>query len=143
MRPLLLTLVLLAGPATALAQDRPPAVRQNLIDLAYVLGEAHALRQVCEGIQDQFWRQRMIRLVDTEQPDAAMERRLRENFNTGFATRPGEFPTCTPAAQTAEAAAMRRGRGLAERLARASRAAPPPAATDAARDDMADRPAPR
>ena len=143
MRPLLLALVLLAGPVTALAQDRPPVVRQNLIDLAYVLGEAHALRQVCAGGQDQYWRQRMIRLVDTEQPDAAMERRLRESFNTGFATRQGEFPTCTPAAQAAEAAAMRRGRGLAERLARASQAAPPPAATDAARDDMADRPPPR
>ena len=143
MRPLLLALVLLAGPVTALAQDRPPLVRQNLIDLAYVLGEAHALRQVCAGSQDQYWRQRMIRLVDTEQPDAAMERRLRESFNTGFATRQGEFPVCTPAAEKAEAAAMRRGRGLAERLAQASHAAPPPAATDAARDDMADRPAPR
>jgi uncharacterized protein (TIGR02301 family) len=143
MRRLILVTVLLAAPLQAFAQDRPPAVRQNLVDLAYVLGEAHALRQVCEGVQDQYWRQRMVRLMDTEQPDATMERRLRESFNTGFATRQGEFPTCTPAAQTAEAAAMRRGRGLAERLARASHAAPPPAATDAMRDDMADRPAPR
>ena len=125
----------------ALAQDRPPVVRQNLVDLAYVLGEAHALRQICQGAQDQYWRQRMMKLMETEQPDISMERRLRENFNTGFATRQGEFPACTPAAETAEEAAMRRGRGLAERLARASRAAPPPAA--AALDDMAERPAPR
>jgi uncharacterized protein (TIGR02301 family) len=138
MRHLLFALVLLAGPTQALAQDRPPAARQNLIDLAYVLGEAHALRQVCEGVRDQYWRQRMIRLVDTEQPDAAMERRLRESFNTGFATRQGEFPVCTPAAHAAETAAMRRGRGLAERLARSS---PPPPIDHP--DDMADRPAPR
>lgn len=118
-------------------------VRQNLVDLAYVLGEAHALRQICQGAQDQYWRQRMMKLMETEQPDIAMERRLRENFNTGFATRQGEFPACTPAAEAAEAAAMRRGRGLAERLARASRATPtaPPAAE--APDNVAERPAPR
>ena len=142
MRRLLLAFILAAGPMGAFAQDRPPVVRQNLVDLAYVLGEAHALRQICQGVQDQYWRQRMMKLMETEQPDISMERRLRENFNTGFATRQGEFPTCTPAAEAAEAAAMRRGRGLAERLARASRAAPPPVATSPP-DDMAERPGPR
>ena len=142
MRCLLLALILAAGPVAAFAQERPPVVRQNLVDLAYVLGEAHALRQVCQGVQDQYWRQRMMKLMETEQPDISMERRLRENFNTGFATRQGEFPTCTPAAEAAEAAAMRRGRGLAERLARASRVAPP-AATASSPDDMAERPGSR
>ena len=142
MRRLLLAFVLAAGPMGAFTQERPPVVRQNLVDLAYVLGEAHALRQVCQGVQDQYWRQRMMKLMETEQPDISMERRLRENFNTGFATRQGEFPTCTPAAEAAEAAAMRRGRGLAERLARASRAVPPPIATSPP-DDMAERLGPR
>ncbi|HEX5377239.1 MAG TPA: TIGR02301 family protein [Phenylobacterium sp.] len=133
-------LALLATPA--LAQDREPVTRQNLVDLAYVLGEAHALRQVCQGPGDQFWRGRMIRLVETEQPDAAMERRLRENFNTGFATRQGQFPVCTPAARRAEAAAMAHGRALAGRLSRATRQAR--AAPDAGPPEfMADRPAPR
>lgn len=143
MRSLFLAFVLAVVPLAAFAQERPPAVRQNLVDLAYVLGEAHALRQVCQGAEDQYWRQRMMKLMETEQPDISMERRLRENFNTGFATRQGEFPACTPAAQAAEEAAMRRGRGLAERLARASRAAPAAPASSVATDDMAERPAPR
>lgn len=140
MRPLLIALALAAAAPVALAQDRSPVQRQALVDLAYVLGEAHALRQVCHGRQDQYWRDQMIGLVDTERPDAAMERRLRETFNTGFVTRQGEFPSCTPEAQRAEAAAMRRGRGLAGRLARAGRA---PAPAPQAPDDMADRPEPR
>ncbi len=142
MRRLLLALILTVSPVATFAQERPPVVRQNLVDLAYVLGEAHALRQICQGVQDQYWRQRMMKLMETEQPDISMERRLRENFNTGFATRQGEFPTCSPAAEAAEAAAMRRGRGLAERLARASRAAPSVAPASSP-DDMAERPVPR
>lgn len=138
MRPLLIALALAAAAPSAFAQDRNPVQRQALVDLAYVLGEAHALRQVCHGRQDQYWRDQMIGLVDAEQPDATMERRLRETFNTGFATRQSEFPACTPAARRAEAAAMRRGRGLAGRLAQAG-----PAPSPSAPDDMADRPQPR
>jgi uncharacterized protein (TIGR02301 family) len=139
MRSLLIVLAVMAAAPVAVAQDRSPVQRQALVDLAYVLGEAHALRQVCHGRQDQYWRDQMIGLVGAEQPDATMERRLRETFNTGFATRQGEFPACSPEAQRAEAAAMRRGRGLAGRLARAG-GAPPPAP---ASDDVADRPGPR
>lgn len=100
----------------AQSQDRTPAVRQSLVDLAYVLGESHALRQACLGEDDQYWRTRMIRMVDTEQPDAALDRRLKESFNTGFASRQSEFPTCTGATRRAEIATAARGQSLATRL---------------------------
>ena len=62
---------MLAFAAATFAQDRTPAQRQALTDLAYVLGQSHALRQACLGAQDQFWRGRMLRMVDAEAPDPA------------------------------------------------------------------------
>lgn len=121
MRPTLTALALVALAAPAAAQDRGPAGRQALADLAYVLGEAHALRQACQGPTDQYWRQRMVRLMSTEQPDPGQERRMREAFNTGFSIRQGQFPACTPASRRAEAATMARGRALSGRLADESR----------------------
>ena len=119
-------LILPAAPAAA--QDRSPALRQSLVDLAYVLGEAHALRQACQGADDQYWRTRMIKLVDAEQPDAALDRRLKESFNTGFASRQSEFPACSPASHKAAVAVAVHGQQLAAALAtvmNAVRPAPP------------------
>ena len=115
----LLMVGLMTGlPSHALAQERDPASRQSLVDLAYVLGEAHGLRQVCEGPNDQFWRTRMVDLVETEQPDAALAQRLKDAFNTGFVARQGAFPACTPLARAAMARVMNHGKVLATRLAR-------------------------
>ena len=62
--PALAALLLTApSPLPAHAQEREPADRQRLLDLAYALGQSHALRQACEGAGDQFWRARMMRLI--------------------------------------------------------------------------------
>jgi len=147
---LVLAATALAPQALAQSQDRTPAVRQSLVDLAYVLGEAHALRQACQGADDQYWRTRMIRMVDTEQPDAALDRRLKESFNTGFASRQGEFPTCTGATRRAEIATTARGQVLAAQLSqvmnKVAGEAPPTLKDmndDAAHGAVASRPAPR
>lgn len=136
--------------APASAQDRSPGIRQTLVDLAYVLGESHALRQACLGAEDQFWRTRMIKLVDAEQPDAALDRRLKEAFNTGYASRQSEFPECTGAARRAEVATLNKGQNLAGQLAKVMNTvqlqAPPTQAeidADPARGQVTQRPAPR
>jgi uncharacterized protein (TIGR02301 family) len=118
MGKLLLTLIILlsAAPA-AMAQDRSPAQRQTLVDLAFVLGESHALRQACLGAGDQFWRTRMLDLQAAEQPDDGLGRRLREAFNTGFSSGRMAHPDCSGESRAAEAAAAARGRALAESLA--------------------------
>ncbi len=103
--------------AAALAA-RAPEERQALIDLAYVLGEAHALRQVCSGTGDQTWRVRMNRMMELEQPDTGLERRLVDAFNAGFMTRQAERPACDAGALAAERATAVRGRALSEKLAR-------------------------
>lgn len=121
---LALIATVVVAPVCALGQERDPASRQALVDMAYVLGEAHALRQVCEGASDQYWRTRMVRLVDTEQPDEALAQRLKDAFNTGFVARQGAFPVCNPAARAAMTKVLARGRNLAGRLAQSAPAEP-------------------
>ncbi|KQY35683.1 hypothetical protein ASD21_01590 [Caulobacter sp. Root1455] len=116
----------LAGAGSALAQDRGPAERQTLLDLAFTLGESHALRQLCQGGDDQYWRSRMVRLTEVEKADQAFDAQLRERFNTGFAARQGEFPGCEDASRQAEQAVARKGQALAVKLAQSMRTRAPP-----------------
>jgi len=109
--------LLVAPPSFSFAQDRDPAGRQALLDLAYVLGEAHALKQACEP-NSQYWRARMERLIELEKPDQDFHKRLADRFNTGFTVREAQFPACNAAARAEAAAAARRGRALAQGLAR-------------------------
>jgi uncharacterized protein (TIGR02301 family) len=51
------------------------------VDLAYVLGEAHGLAQICND-QNQTWRSRMLRLVEVETPEEAFRLQLFNSFNT-------------------------------------------------------------
>jgi len=132
----LLVLALLCGPGPVLAQDRSPAERQTLLDLAFTLGESHALRQVCEGAGDQYWRARMMRLVEVEKADQAFDAQLRDRFNTGFAAGQGEFTECGEGSLRAEQQAAVKGRTLAARLARSMRVRPP--SDQAAPDSVAD-----
>jgi uncharacterized protein (TIGR02301 family) len=113
-----LMFVVLAQAAPAFAQDRPPAQRQTLTDLAYVLGQSHALRQACLGATDQFWRVRMLHLVDAEAPDPAFNTRLNNAFNAGFSSAQAQYPACGADSRKAEAAAAARGQALAASLAK-------------------------
>jgi uncharacterized protein (TIGR02301 family) len=113
--PGLLTAFVLGTAAHA--QDRPPEDRQTLTDLAYVIGQAHAVRQVCEGADDQYWRARMMRLSEVEAADAAFDAQLKERFNAGFATGQAEQPVCGPASHAALAKLALKGQGLAAKLA--------------------------
>jgi uncharacterized protein (TIGR02301 family) len=131
----LLALTLALGPVSgALAQDRGPVERQKLLDLAFTIGESHALRQVCEGADDQYWRSRMVRLTEVEKADQAFDAQLRDRFNTGFAARQGEFPQCDEASRRAQQQVARKGQALAAKLSQSMRT---PAATDQASQDQA------
>jgi uncharacterized protein (TIGR02301 family) len=92
--------------------------RQVLIDLAYVLGQAHALHRVCAGPTDDTWRARMEKLLAVESPGEAMKARLSESFNAGFTARPASAQDCK-AAIAAEQALARRGAEMARTLAAA------------------------
>ena len=124
-RRALLIAAVLAGPT--LAQDRAAAERQTLGELAYALGESHALRQLCAGPGDQYWRDRMLRLTQVENSDEALDAVLRARFNLGFAPGQSQATACNGASRRAEAAAASRGQALAQTLSRVMRRnAPPP-----------------
>lgn len=120
-----LAVLLLALPHLALAATavppRSPQARQLVIDLAYAMGETHALRQACLGDADQEWRVHMGRLVEVESADPALgasgQRRLVESFNAGFNAKSAQFPSCKPEVQAALVAAAAKGETLARRLA--------------------------
>jgi uncharacterized protein (TIGR02301 family) len=108
----------LAAATSALAQDRTPAQRQTLTELAYTLGQSHALRQACQGSGDQYWRTRMSELLQTEAPDETFDRALREAFNTGYAAAQAQFSKCDASSQDEAVQVAHRGAALARAAGR-------------------------
>ena len=108
----LIATLALASPAAA----QPAARTDLLVQLARVIGESHALRQVCEGAKDQYWRERMFGLLDAEAADDALRDRLSKAFNAGYIDGQLEFDHCSAASRDAETRAAGKGRDVAGRL---------------------------
>ena len=119
-----LLLALPAAPASAQANRTPAAqqaapqtgavwYRQQLVDLASVLGGAHYLRILCEGRGDQRWRDYM-RGVITREP--AYERDLTAAFNQGYRDEESRYGDCNRDAQQTEAELRARGLRIADAL---------------------------
>ena len=106
-------------PTGGLAQTmhRSPQARGALVQLAYDLGEAHALHRLCAGPADATWYGRMQQLEAQEAADEGFRRRLVDSFNAGFAAGSSEFPACSPQSRAAERAVAARGSTLAQQLA--------------------------
>ena len=94
-------------------------MQEVLVGLTRTLGESQALRQACEGGDDQYWRSRMNRLMETEMPEPELEGRLKASFNAGLAETRRLYPFCGDSARRAQALAAVRGQELADRLAHA------------------------
>ncbi|WP_158915440.1 TIGR02301 family protein [Caulobacter sp. S45] len=113
----LLALTLATAASAQAPARRTGADRQSVVHLAYVLGEAHALRRLCAGPTDATWYGHMQRLLAEEATDEVSRRQLVESFNAGFAFSQAEFATCGPRSQAAEHAVAEQGRVLAQQLA--------------------------
>ena len=109
---------MLVAAVPALAQERPPAQRQALVDLARILGESHAIHQACEGPQDRYWRTRMQELLAVEAADQGLTTRLSKEFNAGFGSGKAFYGSCTDAARAEARRIARIAQGLSETLAR-------------------------
>lgn len=118
-RVLPIVAAVLLAPALSQAQERSPEMRQTLVELSRVLGESHALRQACEGSDDQYWRTRMNRLVETEGGDSEVEARLKDSFNAGFAEGRRLYRGCDDGTRRAQGLTAARGRELATTLSHA------------------------
>ena len=108
--------IALADAPTAPPPPRAPEQRRVLNDLAYVLGEAHALHRLCAGTSDGFWYDRMNRLLAIEQPEPSFRQLLIDRFNAGFIAGGAEFTECSTESRAAGIAAAGRGRELAAAL---------------------------
>lgn len=107
------------GITSAAAQDFQ-STRQyqtTLTELSRVLGQIHAMRVVCNGTDDQTWRDYMLNLLDVEAPDAGYLRtRLIDTFNRAYLISQREISGCDTTAIEAESELFARGRTLTENL---------------------------
>ena len=120
LRTLLAAALLLASPLPASAQEATgkSAPIDVLSDLAETLGQAHAIRSLCNGDDDQTWRNYMFTMLNMEGPSGSPRRAsMTSAFNRGFRTQQGSTKACTPDMPKLEAQIAARGRALAETAA--------------------------
>lgn len=104
----LAVVLFLATLSVASAQEvpTPPALpapyEADLVRLSEVLGGVHYLRPLCghEGEQS-LWRDEMEAVLEAEEPEEALRRRLVDAFNRGYESFRAVYRTCTPAATVA------------------------------------------
>lgn len=114
----------LAGSAPAWAQSEesrfrptPPPI-EFLIDLADILGQAHAIRTACNGEGDQTWRSYMMEMMSIEAPGGGRRSELTRAFNQGYRSQSRRIRSCTPDLAETEAQLGVRGRNLADTITR-------------------------
>ena len=131
-RALALALCLAASSTSALAQGvastaqqgaGPVWERQQLSDLANVLGGAHYLRILCQGRGDQRWRDYMRGVIQHYPRYSDV---LTEQFNAGYRDQEARYPVCDQQASQAEAELRARGLRISNGLS-AHRVSAPPA----------------
>ena len=120
--------VLVAAPAVAQPQSQPQTLsqpqaqvqpggdewyRQQLTQLAEVLGGSHYLRIVCQGRGDQRWRTYMQGVIQRE---PQFNDQLIAAFNRGYRDQEARFPTCDETTRQMEAELRARGLRISQGL---------------------------
>jgi uncharacterized protein (TIGR02301 family) len=118
--PILAAFILAAAPRPALAQETagagPPV--ETLAQLAELLGQAHAIRSLCNGDADQTWRNYMFNMLAIEAPESGPRKsQLTSAFNRGFRNQSNTTRSCSSDMGKVEAEIAARGRVLAESAA--------------------------
>jgi uncharacterized protein (TIGR02301 family) len=117
---LLLCLVCLAGTSAAQSglPARGPDYFRDATDLAATLGAAHAIRVLCNGRDDQYWRRYMAEMLNYEAPESGPLRSgLVQAFNNAYTQTARVHNACDPGAIQAEARFASDGHDIAVRLA--------------------------
>jgi uncharacterized protein (TIGR02301 family) len=90
---------------------------QTLLELSSTLGEAHAIRTLCNGDGDQTWRVYMQNLMELEAPSGPRKSQLTSAFNRGYRAQSSRRGTCTAEMRQVEAEIAQRGLALSEAAA--------------------------
>ena len=122
----LATAAAVAAPAFAQPQSQPQTqpqpqmqqggddwYRQQLTQLAEVLGGSHYLRIVCQGRGDQRWRTYMQGVIQRE---PQYNDQLIAAFNRGYRDQEARFPTCDETTRQMEAELRARGLRISQGL---------------------------
>lgn len=114
--------LLVSGPASAQdpVETRIPktAPLHMISELAETLGRAHAVRTLCNGDQDGYWRNYMLTMMSYEASGGPRRAALTDAFNRGYRAQNRETPSCTDSSSAAEARIAARGKELADAIAR-------------------------
>jgi len=98
--------------------SRDQAYLRDLVSLSEIMGSAHALRVVCSGVDDQFWRSYMQQLLGLEAPNrSGLRSSMVDGFNRGYQSEQRRSRSCDERTAEAEAQYAERGRAISERLA--------------------------
>lgn len=114
--------LLLALPAFAQEPEEKPAPPREaplhmVSELAETLGRAHAVRTLCNGDQDGYWRNYMLTMMSYE-GGGSRRAALTSAFNRGYQGQRRETPSCNDSSSGAEARIAARGKELADAIAR-------------------------
>jgi uncharacterized protein (TIGR02301 family) len=101
----------------AAANNASRDLSPNHIELSRALGEAHAIRRLCDGRSAQTYRDMMRRVIEQEGADGTLRGdRMIETFNQGYRAAEARWPRCTSAARSWGQGAARRAVSAAEAL---------------------------
>ncbi len=102
----------------AAAQEDFLRYQQQLLRMAEILGGVHHLRGTCDDSESQYWRGRMLRLIDIEQPSQSLRNQMIERFNNNYDEQKRRFPECGNKTADEAARLAREGESLASQMAR-------------------------
>lgn len=113
----LLPVLLAATPAWGQTPGNP-AHWAAVQELAQTLGQAHWIRVLCNGDQDETWRRYMQDLLELEGREGDQHTALVGAFNQGFRSLRTTYTACTDSMKVAEGKLAAHGKELADQLAR-------------------------
>ena len=127
LRPLTAALLLaasaVAAPASAQDLETYQQRQRDLASLAELFGELHHLRRTCDPrYEADTWRERMKKLLDLEEPQAAEREALIQQFNKGYRAAQSRHPSCDRRARDYAAARAAQGDAVVDRLSASLRA---------------------
>ena len=127
--PVFMVLALMPAPAAhgqyqaegEFADTRSQDYLRDVISLASTLGSAHAIRLVCNGRDDQYWRSYMQELLGLEAPyRGSLRSSMVDAFNSAYSAESARRTVCDAGAVSAEKMYASTGQRLSNALAQAN-----------------------